>query len=83
MASGKSKFLIWVQIVIGAIAVAWFSYDFFHTFVNGLTYTLRFDARIEFSQSSAAFVVAVLIKLLVYGFFLWLIKDCFKKLKAK
>jgi len=82
MAKTKSKEMIYLQLIIGLIAVAWFSYDFFHTLFNGMTYTLRFDNQISISQNAFAFSIAVIIKLAVFTFFIWLVRDCFKKLKS-
>jgi len=80
--ASKSKPLLWLQILIAVIAIAWFSYDFFHTLFNGMTYTLRFDSRINYSDNAAPFIIAVVIKLGFYYFFIWLLRDCLKKLKS-
>lgn len=82
MAKTKSAGLLWLQIIIGMIVIAWLSYDFFHTVFNGVTYKLRFDDRLYFSQNAFAFFIAVAIKLGIYAFFIWLICDCLKKLKS-
>ena len=79
--ASKSKPLIWIQIIIAAIAILWFSYDFFHTLFNGLTYTLRFDSQLKYSDNKFAFFIAIAIKLAVFYFFIWLMKDCLRKLK--
>ena len=78
----KSKTLLMIQLVIGIVAVIWFSYDFFHTIFNGRTYTLRFDSQLHFGDNALAFFIAVLIKLGVFGFFVWLIRDCLRGLKS-
>ena len=80
--ASKSKPLLWLQIFIAALAIAWLSYDFFHTVFNGVTYKLRFDDKLHYSQNAFAFFIAVGIKLAVYYFFIWLIRDCLKKLKG-
>ena len=79
--STKSKLLLWIQLLVAVIAIAWLSYDFFHTVVNGMTYKLRFDEQLSFSQYPFAFVFAVAIKLAVFAFFIWLFRDCWRKLK--
>lgn len=81
MAKSKSKFLLGLQLVIGVIVVAWLSYDFFYTLTQGITYKIRLNDTLSFSQYPFVFIVTVVIKLLVYGFFLWLIRDCFKSLR--
>ena len=79
--ASKSNTLIYIELLIGIVAVAWFSYDFFHTLFNGLTYTLRFDSQLRFSENAVAFFIAVGIKLAVFGFFIWLVRDCYRKIK--
>ena len=79
----KSNVLIYLQLLFGIVAAAWFSYDFFHTVFNGLTYTLRFDSQLHYSGNAFAFFIAVIIKLGVFGFFIWLIRDCLRKLKKR
>ena len=83
MVAGKSKLSLWVQLIIAVIVLAWYGYDFFHTFFNGMAYTLRLDTQIAFSQSKTAFIFAVLIKIALVTFFIWLFKDFYKKLKAE
>lgn len=80
MAKSKSKFLLGLQLVIGVIVVAWFSYDFFYTFTQGITYKIRLNDTLSFNQYPFVFIVTVFLKLLVYGFFIWLVHDCFKSL---
>ena len=48
-----------------------------------MTYTLRLDRQIAFSQSKTAFIFAVLIKIALVTFFIWLFRDFYKKLKAE
>ena len=79
--SKKSKALIWVQLIIGVIVVAWLSYDFFQTLFNGVTYKLRLNEQLYFSQHPFVFIVTVGIKLGAYAFFIWLVRDCISKLK--
>ena len=83
MAKTQSKTSLLVQLIVAALVLAWFSYDFFHTLFNGLTFTLRFDSQIAYSQFPIPFVMAVAIKLAVVTFFVWVFKDCIKKLKNK
>lgn len=80
--ASKSKTLIWIQLLIATIAVLWYSYDFFHTLFNGMTYKLRFDSQLSYSDNAFAFGIAVVIKLGVFAFFIWLFKDCLSKLKS-
>ena len=77
----KSNALMWIQLLIGVIVVAWLSYDFFHTLFNGVTYKLRQNGQLHFSQHPFVFIVTVGIKLAVYAFFVWLVRDCVSKLK--
>lgn len=79
--STKSNVLIWVQIMIAVMLIAWLSYDFFHTVFNGVTYKLRLNDQLYFSQHPFVFIVTVGIKLALYAFCFWLVRDCFKKLK--
>ena len=80
-AKPKSKFLLGLQIAIGIIVVAWLSYDFFYTFTQGITYKIRLNDTLSFNQHPVVFTITVLLKLCIYGFFIWLIRDCFKSLK--
>ena len=48
-----------------------------------MTYTLRLDKQIAFSQSKTAFIFAVLIKIALVTFFIWLFKDFYKKVKSQ
>lgn len=34
MVAGKSKLSLWVQLIIAVIVLAWYGYDFFHTFLT-------------------------------------------------
>ena len=79
--ASKSKPLIWIQLLIATVAIAWFSYDFFHTIFNGMTYTLRFDSRLSYNDNAFAFFIAVAIKLGVFAFFIWLFRDCLRRIR--
>ena len=83
MAKGKAKStrVLWLQIIIGIIVLAWFAYDFFHTLFNGATYTLRFDQQLYFNENAIAFIIAMAIKLAFVAFCIWLVRDCYIKLK--
>ena len=77
----KSKPLLWLQLIVSALIVAWLSYDFFLTLFNGMTYTLRFDSQIPFKGNAFPFLIAVVVKLGFYYFLVKVLRDCFKALR--
>ena len=78
--SEKSNASLWIQIGFATIVIAWLSYDFFFTVTTGATYTIRLDDKIQFNQNLVPFIIAIVIKLGIYVFFIWLIRDCFNKI---
>ena len=72
--ASKSKPLIYLQVLIAVVAITWFSYDFFHTIFNGVTYKLRFDSQLHYDDNAFAFFIAVGIKLAIFLLFYLVVK---------
>ena len=69
-------------ILIPGLIVAWLSYDFYHTIVNGVTYKLRVNGTLDFNQYPLIFIFTVVLKLLFFVFMLSLIRDGFRILSS-
>jgi len=81
MAKIKSKVLLWFQIAIAIIVIAWLSYDFYFTLIDGVTYKVRLNDTLDIREHPLVFIITIALKLLVYGFFIWLFHDCYQSLK--
>ncbi len=67
-------------ILIPGMIVAWLSYDFYHTIVDGVTYKLRVNGTLDFDQYPFVFIFTVVLKLVFFVFMLSLIRDGFRTL---
>ncbi|MEB8433563.1 hypothetical protein OO007_15085 [Cocleimonas sp. KMM 6892] len=71
-----------LMILIPGMIVAWLSYDFYHTIVNGVTYKLRVNGTLDFSEYPFIFIFTVVLKLVFYVFMLSFIRDGFRVFKS-
>ncbi|PID33855.1 MAG: hypothetical protein CR955_00385 [Thiotrichales bacterium] len=67
-------------ILIPGAIVAWLSYDFYHTLVDGVTYKLRVNGTLDFEEYPYIFIFTVILKLVFYVFMFSLIRDGFRVL---
>lgn len=81
MANTKSMGLLWLQIIIAIIVLAWLSYDFYFTLIDGVTYKIRLNDTLDIRENPIVFIITVALKLLIYGFFIWLVRDCYRKFR--
>ncbi len=70
-------------ILIPGMIVAWLSYDFYHTIVDGVTYKLRVNGTLDFKQYPFIFIFTVILKLVFYVFMLSLIRDGLRVLRGR
>ena len=70
-------------ILIPGMIVAWLSYDFYHTVVDGVTYKLRMNGTLDFSEYPFIFIFTVILKFVFYVFMLSFIRDGFRILNGK
>lgn len=70
-------------ILIPGMIVAWLSYDFYHTIVDGVTYKLRVNGTLEFKEYPFIFIFTVIMKLVFFVFMLSLIRDGYRVLRGK
>ena len=81
MAKTELTGLLWLQIAIAIIIIAWLSYDFYFTLINGVTYKIRLNDTLDIREHPLVFIITVALKLSIYGFFIWLVRDCYRKLR--
>ena len=70
-------------ILIPGIIVAWLSYDFYHTIVDGVTYKLRVNGTLDFNQYPFVFIFTAVLKLIFYVFMLSFIRDGFRVFRGR
>ena len=81
MANTKSTVLLVLQLFIGITIIAWLSYDFYFTLIEGVTYKIRLNDTLDIRVHPFVFIITVSIKLFIYSFFIWLVRDCYRKLR--
>lgn len=75
----KRNLWLLAQVLVSALIIIWLSIDFYNSLFHGVTRPLRITGEILFGENPVVFIFVMAIKVAVYGFFIHLINDCYKK----